>query len=142
MLASPRNSSRYPPNTLKNKDILSCLGLARSLLTLPIQVHPRGRPVVSVTSDVTASASYQNAPPKAALPDTSQLASNFASLVDNNLPSDSANLLPPAQEPPPPPPHRSANDNSAPSRTAPSNNNSQASSAASQNQANNPPANN
>ena len=107
--------------------------------------------MVSVTSDVTASASYQSAPPraadkaadKAALPDASQLASNFASLVNNNLPSASSNLLPPAQEPPPPPPpQRSANDNSSASRNTSSNNNSQASSAASQNQPNDPPANN
>ena len=46
--------------------------------------------MVSVTSDVTSSASYQSASAraadKAALPDASQLASSFASLVDNNQP--------------------------------------------------------
>src|ERR1700761_6572016 len=105
----------------------------------PLLANPLGtssckrRPVVSVTSDVTASASYQNAPPKAALPDASQLASSFASMVDNGQPSDPSNLLPPAQQPPPPPPpQRSANDNSGPSRNTPSNNNSQGPSAASQ----------
>jgi len=106
--------------------------------------------VVSVTSDVTASASHQSAPPKAAdratLPDASQLASSFASMVDSKQSSDASNLLPPAQQPsPPPPPQRSANDNSPPSRNTPSNNNSQAPSAACQNQTNqasNPPASN
>jgi len=41
--------------------------------------------VLSVTSDVSASATYQNAPPKPALPDPAQLASSFSDLVDSNL---------------------------------------------------------
>src|SRR5215831_5828207 len=53
-------------NILKNIGILSQPKL--SLLSLFVQVHPRGRPLVSVTSDVTASASDQSAPLKAGLP--------------------------------------------------------------------------
>src|SRR5215475_11303875 len=120
-------------------------GAGPLLANLLLQVHARGRPVVSVTSDVTASASYQSAPPKAALPDASQLASSFASMVDNSQSSDASNLLPAQQAPLPPLPQRSANDNSGPSRNTPSNNNSQGPSAASQNQtdqANNPPPSN
>lgn len=126
---------------LKNNNIIVRPELARSLLTLLLQAHPKGRPVVSVTSDVTASASYQSAPPKPALPDASQLSSDFASLVDNTRSPDSSNLLPSASESPPP--RRSASDNAAPSRSQSSNNSP--TSSASQNQpsqANNAPASN
>jgi flagellar hook-length control protein FliK len=58
--------------------------------------------VLSVTSDVTVSATYQNAPPKPALPDPSQLTSSFAAMVDSNLPAAPQNSPPsdPAQPPP------------------------------------------
>ena len=68
--------------------------------------------MVSVTSDVSASAAYQSAPPKPALPDPSQLTSSFAAMVDSNLPADPSSTLPPAPEPAAPP--RSTN-NSQPS---------------------------
>jgi flagellar hook-length control protein FliK len=63
--------------------------------------------VLSVTSDVTASATYQNAPPKPALPDPSR---SFAALVDDKLPADSQSLLPPTPEPAAAPPPRAAQD--------------------------------
>ena len=58
--------------------------------------------MLSVTSDVTASATYQNAPPKPALPDPSQLTSSFAAMVDSNLPADPQSSPPPDPAPPPP----------------------------------------
>src|SRR5262249_40024991 len=71
------------------------------LATLPFaKFTAKGRPVVSVTSDVTASANYHAAPPKPALPDPSQLSSSFAAMVDSNLPND-----PPSHQPAAPPPH-------------------------------------
>jgi flagellar hook-length control protein FliK len=73
--------------------------------------------VVSVTSDVSASATYQNAPPKPALPDPSQLTANFAAMVDSNLPADPSSALPPAPEPAAPP--RSANNGSASDNNSP-----------------------
>jgi len=63
--------------------------------------------VLSVTSDVTASATYQNALPKPALPDPSQLTSSFAAMVDSNLPADPQSSPP---DPAPPPPPRAAQD--------------------------------
>ena len=73
--------------------------------------------MVSVTSDVSASATYQNAPPKPALPDPSQLTANFAAMVDSNLPADPSSALPPAPEPAAPP--RSANNSSASDNNSP-----------------------
>jgi len=58
--------------------------------------------VLSVTPDVTASATYQNAPPKPVLPDPSQLTSSFAAMVDSNLPPDPQSSPPPDPAPPPP----------------------------------------
>ena len=75
--------------------------------------------MLSVTSDVSASATYQNAPPKPALPDPAQLASSFSDLVDSNLPADPASTLPPAPEPPPAP--RVASNAAAPDNTTPRN---------------------
>ena len=65
--------------------------------------------MLSVTSDVAASASYANAPPKPVLPDLSQAAANFAALVDSNTPGDIIGALPPE-----PPAQPSANDPSPP----------------------------
>ena len=78
--------------------------------------------MVSVTSEVTASASYQSTPPKPALPDPTQLSSSFASMVDNSLPpSDPTAALPPAPDQPAPPrPSRDvskASDNAPPRNT-------------------------
>jgi len=70
--------------------------------------------VVSVTSDVSASATYQGAPPKPALPDPSQLTSSFASLIDSSLPVDPASTLPPTPEPAPANPPHQANDTPPP----------------------------
>jgi flagellar hook-length control protein FliK len=75
--------------------------------------------VVSVTSDVSASAPYQSAPPKPALPDPSQLTSSFAAMVDSNLPTDPSSTLPPAPEPAAPP--RSANNSQASDNNPPRN---------------------
>jgi flagellar hook-length control protein FliK len=58
--------------------------------------------VLSVTPDVSASATYQNAPPKPALPDPSQLTSSFAAMVDSNLSPDPQCSPPPDPAPPPP----------------------------------------
>jgi flagellar hook-length control protein FliK len=81
--------------------------------------------VVSVKSDVSASATYQNAPPKPALPDPSQLPSSFAALVDSSPSADPSSQLPPTPEPSAPPPPRSANDSpgtdKAPPRDKPAN---------------------
>lgn len=74
--------------------------------------------MVSVTSDVIASANFQNAPPKLALPDPSQLTGGFASLVDSNLATNPSNTLPPAPEPPASP-HAMRNQNTS---AAPRNN--------------------
>ena len=68
--------------------------------------------MLSVTSDVTASATYQNAPPKPALPDPSQLASSFATLVDENLPAEPQSVLPPS-------PPRAAQDSPSTDKTSP-----------------------
>jgi len=75
--------------------------------------------VVSVTSDVTPSATYQNAPPKPALPDPSQLTSSFAAIVDSNLPADPQSSTPPTPEPAAPPPPRSAQDSARANKTPP-----------------------
>ena len=75
--------------------------------------------MVSVTSDVSASATYQSAPPKPALPDPSQLTSSFAAMVDSNLPADPSSTLPPAPEPAAPP--RSANNSQASDNNPPRN---------------------
>jgi flagellar hook-length control protein FliK len=75
--------------------------------------------VVSVTSDVSASATYQSAPPKPALPDPSQLTANFAAMVDSNLPADPSSTLPPVPEPAAPP--RSAGNSSASDNNTPRN---------------------
>jgi flagellar hook-length control protein FliK len=80
--------------------------------------------VVSVKSDVSASATYQNAPPKPALPDPSQLPSSFAALVDSSLPADPASQLPPTPEPSAPPPQRSASDTSSTDKAPPPRDNS------------------
>jgi flagellar hook-length control protein FliK len=53
--------------------------------------------VFSVTSDVTAGATYQAAPPKPALPDPSPTPDSFAALIDGNPPANSAS--PPAPDP-------------------------------------------
>ena len=56
--------------------------------------------MVSVTSDVTASASYQAAPPKPARFDPTQASNSFAALVDANTPSDTPGPAPvPAPRP-------------------------------------------
>jgi flagellar hook-length control protein FliK len=67
--------------------------------------------VLSVTPDVTASATYQSAPPKPALPDPSKVTSSFASMIDDSLPADPQTTPPPAPEPatPPPPPRAAQN---------------------------------
>ena len=75
--------------------------------------------MVSVKSDVSASATYQNAPPKPALPDPSQLPSSFAALVDSSQSADPSSQLPPTPEPSAPPSPRSANDSSGPDKAPP-----------------------
>jgi flagellar hook-length control protein FliK len=75
--------------------------------------------VVSVKSDVGVSAAYQNAPPKPALPDPSQLPSSFAALVDASQSADPSSQLPPAPEPSAPPPPRSASDTSGTDKAPP-----------------------
>jgi flagellar hook-length control protein FliK len=62
---------------------------------------------------------YQNAPPKPALPDPSQLPSSFAALVDSSRAADPASQLPPTPEPSASPPQRSANDSSSTEKAPP-----------------------
>jgi flagellar hook-length control protein FliK len=75
--------------------------------------------VVSVKSDVSAGATYQNAPPKPALPDPSQLPSSFAALVDSSQSADPASQLPPTPEPSVPPALRSVDDSSGTDKAPP-----------------------
>ena len=75
--------------------------MARSLLTKVVSSFWKRLIVVSVTSDVTVSTSYQAAPPKPARSDSSQGSDSFGALVDSSLPPS-----------PPPPP-------SAPAQAAP-----------------------
>jgi len=70
--------------------------------------------VVSVTSDVSASVSFQAAPPRPpARFDPSQLSGGFAALVDANTPSETPS-------PPPPAPQRSQSTNPVAADRAPS----------------------
>ena len=80
--------------------------------------------MVSVKSDVSASATYPSAPPKPALPDPSQLPSSFAALVDSSQSADPSSQLPPTPEPLAPPPPRSANDASSTDKAPPPRDNS------------------
>ena len=68
----------------------------------------------SVTSDVTAGATYQAAPPKPALPDPSPTPDSFAALIDGNLPANSASP-PAAPDPSAPPAPRWSTDAAPPS---------------------------
>ena len=61
--------------------------------------------MLSVTSDVAASASYANAPIKPVLPDPSRVSGAFAALLNTNSPGDIIGALPPE-----PPPQQPAND--------------------------------
>jgi len=88
---------------IEKKDYLRECETGPLLANPPLASSPQeAGQVVSVTSDVTGSASYQSPAPKLAQSDASQLAGGFASLVDNTLPSAPSNLLPPAPEPPAP----------------------------------------
>ena len=98
--------------------------------------------MLSVTSDIAASASHANAPPKPVLPDLSRAAASFAALVDSNTPGDIIGALPPepsAQAPtndPQQAPRPAASTNSALSNQTPPSNQ-----AASPNPNDPPPAN-
>ena len=55
--------------------------------------------MVSVTSDVAAGASFQNAQPKAVRPDPSPQADSFAALIDSATAADVSNAPSPAPQP-------------------------------------------
>jgi flagellar hook-length control protein FliK len=59
--------------------------------------------VVSVTSEVAASVSFQIAPPKAARPDPLQASERFGALVDGSASSDNSGVTPVAPQQPAPP---------------------------------------
>jgi flagellar hook-length control protein FliK len=92
--------------------------MARGLLAGPSSSSQEAGQVLSVTSDVTAGAPLQAAPPKLTLPDPTQANDSFAALVDSNLPAFPA--IQPAPEPDPPaPPVTQDTPAQAPADTSP-----------------------
>jgi len=92
--------------------------MARSLLTKVVSSFWKRLTVVRVMSDVTASTSYQAAPPKPARFDPTQGSDSFGSLVDSNIPPEPRPSTP-AQAAPQRPSDRAAPDRPAPRDTAP-----------------------
>ena len=64
-------------------------------------MHPRGRPVLSVTSDVAIASAYQAAAPKLAMRDPVPPAGSFETLVANSLSANQPSAPPPPVEPSP-----------------------------------------
>ena len=91
--------------------------MARSLLTKVVSSFWKRLTVVRVMSDVTASTSYQAAPPKPARVDPSRGFDSFGSLVDSNIPPAPPPSAP-AQAAPQRSPDRAATDRPAPRDTA------------------------
>src|SRR5450631_1761705 len=90
--AAPR--LRRSPKNYQAIEIYGYLSITRGgpvLADLRSSFIARGRPVVSVTSEVAASVSFQTAPPKAARPDPSQAGDSFAALLDSGTPTDTGN---------------------------------------------------
>ena len=93
--------------------------MARSLLTKVVSSFRKRPAVVSVMSDVTASTSYQAAPPKTPRFDHTQGFDSFASLVDSNLPPEPRSSAPAQAAPQQRPSDKSTTDRPAPRDTAP-----------------------
>jgi flagellar hook-length control protein FliK len=84
---------------LKYIDILRNPEIGPLLANLFSRISLQEAAVVSVTSDVTAGASYQPAPSKSARPQPSQSSDDFGALVDSNMPTDPTSAQQPAPEP-------------------------------------------
>jgi len=104
---------------LKYIDISIRPGMARSLLIVRPS-HRERPPVVSVTSEVATSLSFQSAPQRLAKTDPSEASAGFGALVDSNTAAANNNNTAAANQTQTPAPRRADNPSTAQNNTQPS----------------------